>query len=451
MIVGAGVFITIPLMLQKLPGPYAILGWLAAGALILVDGLVWSELGAALPGSGGSYLYLLESYGRERWGRMMAFLFIWNFLMSGPLELASGLIAVSIFLNGISPGFKNFNEAWTVTWKTGEWSEWNIDALDIQIGPSRLIVLLLGIGIVALVYRRITALGRLTVTFWLGVLLAIAWILVEGFSRFDPNVAFDSSGDAAHFPDLTTGLGAAMILAMYSYLGYYNVCYIGDEVRDPGRTIPRSIMLSALLVCVLFAGLHLAMLGTVPWASVPTEKPQIDEYSLPATFMETIHGDGWQVPLVSLLVIWSCIGAAFAGLVGYSRIPYGAARFGHFYGALARVHPVHHIPHVSTLLVGGLMLFWTFFDLGSVINALICTRILNQFVGQIVGLALLRQRQPGLVRPFRIWLYPLPCGLALAGWLYMYACAGLPFIVFGLVVLALGVIAFFLWQGRSNI
>src|SRR3954454_10493944 len=97
MIVGAGVFITIPLMLKELPGPWALLGWLIAGALILVDGLIWSELGAALPGSGGSYLYLLESYGPKRWGRLTAFLFIWQFMLSGPLELASGLIAMDVF------------------------------------------------------------------------------------------------------------------------------------------------------------------------------------------------------------------------------------------------------------------------------------------------------------------------------------------------------------------
>src|SRR5215475_632523 len=113
MIVGAGVFITIPLMLKELPGPYALLGWLAAGVLMLFDGLIWSELGAALPGSGGSYLYLLESYGRERWGRLMAFLFVWQFLLSGPLEIASGLIAMGQFAQSLSPEFQHFNEQHT--------------------------------------------------------------------------------------------------------------------------------------------------------------------------------------------------------------------------------------------------------------------------------------------------------------------------------------------------
>src|SRR5947199_2722933 len=113
MIVGAGVFATIPLMLGKLPGPYALLGWVAAGALVLVDGLVWGELGAALPGSGGSYVYLLECYGKERWGRLAAFLFIWQFLLSGPLEIASGLIAIDMFSQSLSQNYAAFNKDWT--------------------------------------------------------------------------------------------------------------------------------------------------------------------------------------------------------------------------------------------------------------------------------------------------------------------------------------------------
>src|SRR5262249_10586119 len=115
MIVGAGVFITIPFMLKELPGPAALLGWLAAGALILVDGLIWSELRAALPGSRGSYASLLECYGPATWGRLMAFLFIWLFLLSGPLELASGLIAVDVFSQSLSPAWSDFNAAHTTT------------------------------------------------------------------------------------------------------------------------------------------------------------------------------------------------------------------------------------------------------------------------------------------------------------------------------------------------
>jgi amino acid transporter len=345
MIVGAGVFITIPLMLAVLPGPYALLGWLAAGALVLLDSLIWSELGATLPGSGGSYLYLLECFGPKRWGRLMAFLFIWQFLLSGPLELASGLIAMDAFSQSLSPAFQEYNRQHTlkiVLWAAKE--------MDLTVSPARLGCVAVGLILIVLLYRRVAVLGRLTVLLWLGVMAVSAWICVEGLLHFDAARAFDFGVRPAN---LGPALGEAMILALYSYLGYYNICYVGEEVRDPGRTIPRAILLSAVLVCLLFVGLHLAMLGTVPWREALAGRKDLgDEYTLPADFMRRIHGP-WAVQLVTVLLMGSCFGAAFAGLLGYSRIPYGAARAGHFFAAVGQIHPRHFIPHVSLLLVGG--------------------------------------------------------------------------------------------------
>jgi amino acid transporter len=373
----------------------------------------------------------------------MAFLFIWQFLLSGPLEIASGLIAMAQFAESLNASLPAFNERSTWEWVLGEWAD---EKLTFALGPKQLASVAVGIFLLVLLYRRITVLGKLTVTFWLGVLAVVGWILVEGAFHFDPDVALDFSGPAAAPPaKLGWQLGAAMILAMYSYLGYYNVCYIGDEVRDPGRTLPRSILLSALLVCVLFVGLHLAMLGTVPWQSVPTQSPDVDNYSLAAAFMRRVHGN-WAAVLVTLLLIWSCLGSVFAGLLGYSRIPYGAARYGHFFSVFGRIHPVHRIPHVSLLLIGGMTLFWCFFGLQTVISALITTRILEQFIAQIFGVMLLRARQPDRPRPFKMWLYPVPCVLALIGWLYVYVCARIPFILLGLATLAAGVVAFLIWS-----
>jgi amino acid transporter len=233
-------------------------------------------------------------------------------------------------------------------------------------------------------------------------------------------------------------------LAIYSYLGYYNICYIGDEVRDPGRTIPRSIVLSAVAVVILFIGLHLAMLGTMPWQDVLNAKAKDDDYNLPAEFLRTLHGD-WAAAAMTVLLIWCCFGSAFAGLLGYSRITYGAARNGHFFSIFARVHPTERIPHLSLVLVGALMLLWAFFDMQTVINALITTRILEQFVGQIVGVMLLRRNRPDLYRPYKMVLYPLPCLLALAGWLYLYWAAGWVFVALGIGTMTAGVFAFLIW------
>jgi amino acid transporter len=444
-VVGAGVFATIPLMLCELPGPYALLGWLAAGALVFVDGLIWSELGATLPGSGGSYLYLLECFGRERWGRLFAFLFIWQFLLSGPLELGSGLVAAAGFSTALNQGFGEFNQRWTWTYEL--WPDRGVpgQGVTVAVGPARLLAVGLGLGIIVLLYRSITTLGRLTVTFWLGVMAAIAWVLVEGWVRFDPAVAFDFSGAAAGWPsDFGWKLGPAMIVAIYSYLGYYNVCYVGDEVRDPGRNIPRAVLASVLIVCTLFVTLHLAMLGTVPWQEVAGK-----DVNLAAVFMEKIHGSA-AATAVTVLLIWCVIGSVFAGMLGYSRIPYGAARRGHFFGLFSKVHATQHIPHRSLLLVGALTLSWSFFDLQSVINALIVTRILEQFVAQAVGVILLRRNQPDRPRPFRMWLYPLPSLLALVGWLYVYGSSGWLYIGLGAATLAAGVVVFLVWSRRAG-
>ena len=231
-IVGAGVFATIPLILGVLPGAYALLAWLVAGVLIVADGMVWAELGAAMPAAGGSYHYLLESYGRTRWGRLMAFLFVWQILLSGPLEVGSGLVAAAQFSTAVSPAYKAFDDAHTVR---AEVDIGDGKTVGVAVGPSRLFGLALGVVILLLLYRRVMTLGRLSVVFAAGVLLLLGWVLAEGAVRFDPALALDTTEKPA---DLGLALGAGMGLAIYSYLGYYNVCYLGGEVRDPARTIP---------------------------------------------------------------------------------------------------------------------------------------------------------------------------------------------------------------------
>ncbi len=442
-IIGAGVFVTIPDMLGKLPGPYALLAWVAAGLLILLDGLVWGELGAAMPRAGGSYHFLLECFGRERWGRLAAVLFLWQFLLSGPLELGSGLAAIALFSSGVHPEFAAFEKAHSITWTL-----WQEQQLVVTFGPARWFAFGLGLVVIVLLARRVTTLGRISVVFCLGLLGVVGWILVEGALRFQAPVAFDFSGAAAAPPaDLGWRLGPAMILAIYSYLGYYNVCYFGEEVRNPARVIPRAVLLSAAIVIVLFIAMHLAMLGVVSWRKIP-QPP--DGYSLPAEFMRKVHGDG-MAAIISVLLIGCCFASLFSGLLGYSRIPYAAAREGHFFAAFDKLHPSGHFPHRSLYLVGGLTLVWAFFDLQVVINAMITTRLLEMFCGQIVGLMLLRSTRPDVYRPWKMVAYPLPCLLALAGWLYLYLSSGLLYICLGATALASGVVVFLVWSRSRGV
>lgn len=440
-VVGAGVFVTIPLMLAHLPGPLAVLGWVAAGVLILLDRMIWSELGAALPGSGGSCLYLLESYGRKSWGKLMAFLFVWQFMLSGPLEVASGLIAMSQFAAAIHPDIASWNEQHTLKFTLVEAAN-----LSWSLSPARMFAFLLGGLLIFLLYRRVEALGKLTMLFSLGVLGLIFWIILDGAVHFRASRAFDLiSSEWPAGGGFALGIGQAMILAMYSYFGYYHICYVGDEVKDPGKNIPRSILFCCVTIITLFTCVHLAMTGVVSWRGIPVKSPEVDSYSLAADFMRVLHGDGAAI-LITLFLIWSCAGGAFAALLGYSRIPFGAARQGYFFQTMSHVHSRHNIPHRSLLLVGGLTLFWTFFDLGTVITALVTTRILEQFIGQIIGLMLLRRNKPNLERPYKVPLYPIPCYLAAAGWLFLYFSAGWIFIFGGMATLLLGCLVYFGWN-----
>jgi amino acid transporter len=441
-IVGAGVFATIPLILGVLPAAYALLAWLVAGVLILADSMVWGELGAALPAAGGSYHFLLEGFGRARWGRLMSFLFVWQILISGPLEIGSGLAAAAQFSTDIDPGYKQFNKEHTarVEFEIGDDQK-----VGMAVGPSRVFGFLLGVLILALLYRNVTALGKLSVVFLLGVLAVLAWVLFEGAIRFDPTLAFDTTltdGERpAHF---YRALGVGMGFAIYSYFGYYNVCYLGGEVFDPARTIPRSILVSSLTVIVLFTLVHLAITGVVPWREAAKETD-----NLTAKFMRDVRGQ-WAAALVTVCLVGSCFASAFSGLLGYSRVPYAAAREGHFFRWFGAVHPHHQIPHRALVLIGVLVLFWSFFDLDTIIKGLIATRILEQFVAQVFAVILLRRLRPDQPRPWRMWLYPLPCAVALVGWLFVYVTLGGLFIAIGAGTLLVGLIVFLVWSKRRG-
>src|SRR5689334_21543496 len=262
--IGIGPFITIPLLMSALGGPQAMLGWLVALIIVMCDGMVWSELGAALPGSGGSFGYLRRGYGTERVGRLMGFLFVWQFVLSGPLEIASGYIGFSQYLGYI--------------WK------------GITAGQAMLVVTIVGLANLALLYRRITSIATITVTLWLGTILTVLVVVVTGVRHFDPAVAFDFPPNAFRFSlGFLLGLGAASRIGVYDYLGYYDVCYIGDEVKDPGRVIPRSILISTAAVALIYIGINLSIIGVIPWREFVPAEAHAQSGFIVSSMMERIH------------------------------------------------------------------------------------------------------------------------------------------------------------------
>ena len=422
--IGIGPFITIPLLMTTLGGPQAMIGWFIAVFIAIPDGLVWSELGAAMPGSGGTYVYLREGYGRETYGRLMAFLFIWQFIVSGPLEIASGYIGFSRYVGYIWSGI-------TETQKL-------------------LVAAAVGVVNIVLLYRKIHSVGRLTVSLWIGSLLTTGAVIATGAMHFDAKVAFDFPPGAFNFSfGFLFGLGAAARVGMYDYLGYYDICYIGDEVKDPGRVIPRSIIISVIAVALIYFAVNLSIVGIVPWREfVPRDAHPASDFVV-SIFMEKIYGSKVATAFTAM-ILWTAFGSVFALLLGYSRIPYAAARDGYFFKIFGRLHAKNNFPYVSLIVIGVISIICCAFSLDIVIDALITTRILVQFIGQIFAVMLLRKHSPEMTRPFRIWLYPIPSVVALIGWIFIFATTDWKVICFGLGSLALGVLFFLGWSRRSQ-
>lgn len=410
--VGVGPFITIPLILAAMGGPQAVLGWVAGAVIALCDGMVWAELAAASPTSGGTFEYLKVAYARTRLGRLLPFLFIWQFIFSGPLEIASGNIGLAQYLTYLIP----------LTPRQVHW---------VAVGVGLLTVLLL--------YRKISSVGKLMVTLWVGMIATILIVMVSGFLHFDRHVAFSFPPHAFDFSlGFVLGLGSAMLIAMYDFLGYYSVCYIGDEVKNPSKTIPRSILISVIVIAAVYLSMNLSIIGVVPW------REAMQSQFIASEFMEKIYGRAGGV-LMTGMIVWTALASVFALMLAYSRIPYAAARDGFFFSSFAHLHPKGEFPDISLLVLGGVVIGAGFFTLDEVIKALITTRILVQFIAQIAGLHLLRATRPS-GSTFRMAFYPLPSAVALLGWVYIFSTSGATYILWGLVTLAAGVVAYFIWS-----
>ncbi|MGE5192694.1 MAG: APC family permease [Deltaproteobacteria bacterium] len=421
--VGIGPFITIPGFLAAMHGPQALIAWLIAALLVICDGLVWSELGAALPGSGGSYHFLSEIYGRFRFGRIVPFLFIWQFLVSGTLEMASGYIGAVRYLKYPFPRIEETLAEWHVPGTTGTLAAAG------------------AITVTLILCRHIRSLGWLGIVFCVGTLITVLTVIVAGAAHFDrglltfPEDAFGLDHPRAFFG----GLGASMTIAIYDYLGYYNVCHLGDEVIDPGKTIPRAVMISVIVVAAIYLTMNLAIIGVVPW-----EKAMQSEF-VASEFIEILYGRR-TAELFTWLILWTVAACMFAITLGYSRIPYAAARNGGFFRIFAVVHPVHRYPIVSLVSLGLLTSVFCYFPFDVVIQAAVIVRVLVQFIAQIAGLHLVRTTHPEIALPFRMWLYPLPSLVALVGWIFVFATAEKTVLLIALGVLISGCVAYTAWH-----
>lgn len=394
--IGVGPFITLPLMIAAL-GSEAMLGWILGAILALCDGMVWAELGTRFPGSGGSYLYLNRMYGVNRWGRLLSFLFIWQLTFSAPLSTASGAVGLSEYTSYLFPKLHSIWFAWehfSVLWTA--------------------LVAMAACGLATfLIYSGIRTVGRISRVLSVGVLLAIAWIIVAGLSHMGA-----ASAHTLTAPHGVGGFGAGLLIAIYNYGGYYNICFLGGEVQDPRRVIPRAILWSIAIVAALYVFLNASVLHVIPVEEFAQPGAVATRMSVVAVMMERLYG-AWAGKAMAVLIIWTAFASVFAVLLGYSRVPYAAALDKNYFRGFAAIHKTKHFPTVSLLVLGAISIFFCLFRLSELIAALIVTRIVFQFLLQAIGLIAFRKRLGGEPNPFRMPFYPIPALLAIAGFLFV--------------------------------
>ncbi|HEX7340368.1 MAG TPA: APC family permease [Rhodanobacteraceae bacterium] len=407
---GIGPFITIPIMVATMGGPQAVIGWIVGAILAMADGLVWAELGAAMPGAGGTYIYLREAF-QYRSGKLMPFLFIWTVMLTIPLIMSTGIIGMVEYLGFFFPH---------MSWLT-----------------EHLIGLIATGLIVFLLYRRIQSIGSITMVLWVIMLVAVVAVVGACLADFSPQLAF-TYPQGAFGAKFATGLGAGLIIGIYDYMGYYTTAYMGGELSDPGRTMPRSIVISIIAMMIIYLVLNVGIMGVLPWHEVAKAT------SIASIVVEHSWGHA-AASIVTVLIIVAAFASVFAGLLGGSRVPYQASRDKLFFAPFGKLHARHDFPHIALITMSIVTAIGTFFDLSEVISMLIAASVIVQFGAQVVALMVLRKRQPQLHRPYRQWLYPLPCLVALAGWAYVYVSGTTLSLVLSSAWIVLGLIAFFVW------
>ena len=416
--VGIGPFITLPMVIGMMNGPWFLYAWLAGALLSFIDAMVWSELGAAFPMAGGSYNFLKETYGKTKLGRLMSFLFVWQTMIQAPLVIASAAIGFAYYFSYLV----------------------NLSVLESKVLSGAVVI-----AIVILLYRKIEAIGKISIILWAGVLVTMLWIIGGGIyhGNFLKPLREVNNGLTINYAFITA-IGFASVKSVYSYLGYYNVCHLGGEIINPTRNIPRSMFLSIAGISVLYMLMNVSVVSVIPWQHAKDSKFVISE------FMQLLAGDT-AAKIVTCLVLLVAFSSVFSATLGYSRIPYAAAVDGAFFKVFAKLHPTGNFPYVSLLFLGAIaFVFSLLFKLGDVISAILAMRILVQFIAQAVGLLLLRKARKTTQFPYKMPLFPLPVYLAIVIWFGILISTGLHMVLGGLLAITTGTVVYFVKAKLNN-
>ena len=421
--VGIGPFVTLPIVMGLMGGMF-LYAWIAGAVLSLIDAMIWSELGAAYPLAGGSYNFLKEAYGKNGMGRMMSFLYVWQTIIQAPLVAASAAIGFSQYLGYLV--------------ELDPWQQKLVSAAVIVV-------------VTILLYRKIDSIGKIAVMLWTGVILTIGWIIIGGIAHGnflqplkDINADF-SWGQLGSFL-----FGQACIKTVYSYLGYYNVCHLGGEIKNPGKNIPRSMFISVIGIAILYIAMNMSVSSVISWQEIKQWQDAGINTFVVSTFIERLYGYA-AANTITVMILWVALASLFAVMLGYSRVPYAAAIDGAFFKVFGKLHPTKNFPYISLLVLAGFaFVFSMLFKMKHVIDGILAMRIMVQFIGQAVGIILLRKRNGSKHLTYKMPLYPVPIILVIAMWLFIFYATGLAIILSFVIVFVSGLIVYFIYAKMQN-
>ena len=397
--------------------------WIAGAILSFVDAMILSELGAAYPMAGGSYNFLKEAYGKNGAGKMMSFLYVWQTIIQAPLVAASAAIGFAQYFVYLVP-----LEPWQ------------------QKVISGLVILF----ITFLLYRKIDSIGKIGVLLWVGVIATLGWIIFGGISHGNFLQPLHELPSAFSWSMLISFFfGQACVKTIYSYLGYYNVCHLGGEIKDPGKNIPRSMFISVIGIAILYLAMNMSVGSVIPWQEIKSWQDHDQNQFVVSVFIERLYGHTAAV-VATVMILWVALASLFAVMLGYSRVPYAAAIDGAFFKIFARLHPAKNFPYVSLLVLAAFaFVFSLLFKMGDVISGILAMRIMVQFIGQALGVVLLRKRNGSNHLPYKMPLYPLPIILVTIMWLGIFCATGLKIMASFLIVLVSGILVYMV-QAKLN-
>jgi amino acid transporter len=416
--VGIGPFVVMPFVVSQFHDGLFLWAWIFGAFTAFMDAMIWSELGAKYPLAGGTYNFNRIAFG-EKNGRLMSFLFVWQTAIQAPLVVASAAIGFAQYLTYI---------------------------VDLEVWQQKMVSGGAVVFIFFLLYRRIEAIGKISVAMWSIVILTVSWIIFSGLSHGSQEVKLLPENPSTFFSfAFWAAVGQGSLQTVYSYLGYYNVCHLGGEIKDPGRNIPRSIFISVFGIALLYLLMNTSVMRVVDWHSV-----REDEKYLVSHFMQLVYGKTAAV-VVTILILCIALSSLFAIVLGYSRVPYAAAVDGNFFKIFAKLHPTKNFPYVSLIVLCSIgFVFSLFMKLSDVIKAILAMRILVQFIAQAVGVVLLRKKHGTESLPFKMWWFPVPVILSILIWLFLFYSTG-KFALWGMFIAMVGIVVYSIINRRKGL